>query len=157
VAVSIDVSFQYSIIADELPQMYTEQGALYSQNIVRIARFVLRDVASNYTATQFFTKRVEIGQVMLSLLQSELRPLHFQAVFFQLRDILLPTVFESAIETAEVARQTIQITQFQQAAARVRQVSALGSFCFAFGFLVLTSAERKPMFAWPTPRQRFRL
>jgi regulator of protease activity HflC (stomatin/prohibitin superfamily) len=85
----------------------------------KIARDVLRDVAANYNATQFFDNRKEIGASMKEELTTRLAEVKGTIGFLQLRSIDLPDAYENIIEQKEIVRQQIQKAQYDREAATV--------------------------------------
>ena len=72
-----------------------------------VARNVLRDVASTYNATSFFSERVTIAADMLSSCQVRLAALHAEVGYLQLRKIDITDNFENIVEDVEIVKQKI--------------------------------------------------
>ncbi|MHA2362816.1 MAG: prohibitin family protein [Candidatus Hodarchaeales archaeon] len=119
-AVTLEISFQYQLIKEEIIDLYTEFGTDYKETFIRIGRDVVRDIAGEYTAIEFFSNRTFIGDQMHQQLDNDIREVHAIIPFFQLRNVDLPDAFENSIEQAEVARQDIQRATFEQQAAYIR-------------------------------------
>ena len=65
----------------------------------------ISDTATEYTAYDFFAKRKEISTVMLQELNVKLKNYAYvELVFFQLKRIDLPDLYENAIENTEVTK-----------------------------------------------------
>ena len=55
--ISLDVSFQYKLVKDAIVSLYQNFGETYNDVFWQFARDVIRDVASTYTAIEFFNNR----------------------------------------------------------------------------------------------------
>jgi hypothetical protein len=70
---------------------------------------ILTDVATSFTAYQFFYDRQGIGDAMKNHLSDGFKDFAFASVeFFQLRQVDLPDPFETAIQESEVMKQDIE-------------------------------------------------
>lgn len=116
----IDISFQYRLVKGTLISLYKEYGIFYETTLLKIARGVIRDVAGEYDALEFFYNRSTISAAMVYALQAKESVLYIQVGEFQLRNIDLPDSFEDAIEQVEVAKQEIKKAEYQQQAATIR-------------------------------------
>lgn len=124
--ISLDISFQYQLSKEDVGKIYENFGNKYEDIIVKQARDVIRDVSSKFNAITFFNNRTTIGFEM----EGDLRLIIDTEVFveiksFQLRAVDLPDAFENALERAEVARQEIEIAQFEQQSAFIRANTAI--------------------------------
>ncbi len=117
---TIDISFQYRLVKSNLTTLYKEYGSLYEDYLLKIARGVIRDIAGQYDALEFFYDRDIISGAMVTALQGKEKVLHIQIGEFQLRQIDLPDSFESAIEDVEIAKQEIKKAEYEQQAATIR-------------------------------------
>ena len=118
--VTLDISFQYRLTADleQIIKLYSDFQDNYRPAYVRIARNVLRDVASEFQAFQYFYNRTVVGAKMREVLNQALANHSAIVQAFQLLNVELPTRFSSAIEATEVARQAIENARYQQDVAR---------------------------------------
>ncbi|MHA1150754.1 MAG: SPFH domain-containing protein [Promethearchaeota archaeon] len=116
----VEISFQYRLVKEEILELYEEYGTNYEAYIINIARGVLRDVAGEYDALEFFYNRSTIALAMVDALVSKEMILKVQMGEFQMRKIDLPDNFEKAIEDVEIAKQEIKIAEYQQQAAVIR-------------------------------------
>ncbi len=119
-ALTIDISFQYQLNKTHLLDMYGQYGIEYEEYFAKVARGVLRDVASEYDALEFFYNRTTITSAMLDALITKEDAFFIEIGEFQLRDVDLPDTFEAAIEAVEVAKQEIKIAEYEQQAAVIR-------------------------------------
>ena len=128
--VTLDLSFQYRLMpsAESLVKLYKDFQTDYESAYIRIARNVLRDVAADYQAFNYFYNRSVISSAMRGSLDVALMQHSATVQSFQLLNILLPPRFSSAIEETEIARQEIENAGYQQAVSiteantRVREV-----------------------------------
>eukprot|EP00908_Phaeocystis_cordata_P026529 Transcript_9009.p1 GENE.Transcript_9009~~Transcript_9009.p1 ORF type:complete len:368 (+),score=181.81 Transcript_9009:506-1609(+) len=118
--VTLDISFQYRLEAtiDAVIKLYSDFQDNYRPAYVRIARNVLRDVASEFQAFQYFYNRTIVGAKMRETLNSALANHSATVQAFQLLNVELPERFAAAIEATEVARQAIENARYQQDVAR---------------------------------------
>lgn len=108
-SLKLDVSFQFTLIIDgnSLLALYMRWENDFANAYKKIARNVIRDVAADYDAFQFFFNRSLIVADMNSEMDDTLRILGAQVNQVQLLDISLPTSFNSAIQQTEVTRTKI--------------------------------------------------
>jgi len=118
--VTLDISFQYRLTPDleQIIKLYSDFQDNYRPAYVRIARNVLRDVASEFQAFQYFYNRTVVGAKMREVLNQALANHSAIVQAFQLLNVELPTRFSAAIEATEVARQAIENARYQQDVAR---------------------------------------
>ena len=120
-AISLDISFQYQLTKESIIDIYKNHGTDYEGVFWQFARDVIRDVASLYTAIDFFNNRTSIGRAIEESMEAEFFSEFFEILVpaFQLLQIDLPDTFEDALERAEVARREIEIVQLQQQTALI--------------------------------------
>merc|ERR1712154_411702 len=81
--------------------------------IENICRSVIRDVASEYTAFQFWDNRSDIQIAMGRNLTARLADIFVKVETFLLVSYTLPTDFKKAIEVTEVQKQAIDKVEFE--------------------------------------------
>lgn len=119
-AISLDISFQYQLLKEGIAYLYTTMGESYDSIFWQFARDVIRDVASLYTAIEFFNNRTVIGTDMeMSMVEEFNLEYNVNIPAYQLLQIDLPDTFEQALERAEVARQEIEIALLEQEKALI--------------------------------------
>jgi hypothetical protein len=121
--VTIEVSFQY-VVSDkieDLVRLYLDFGGTHKSTYIKTAQAVIRDVASNYQAFDFFTSRTLVSQDMQEALNHTFHRLYARVPYFQLVNMAFDTQFATAIEETQIAYQDIQKAQYEQ---RVQQVQA---------------------------------
>jgi regulator of protease activity HflC (stomatin/prohibitin superfamily) len=92
-AVSLDLSFQYRLTPEDTLSLFDKFALNYKQTIISVSRDVLRDTASTFSALEFFSNRSAIGAAMKQDLKNELSQIFITLEFFQLRDVVLSTVY----------------------------------------------------------------
>jgi hypothetical protein len=70
------------LIKGELPQLYRLLETDYDRVFERLARNSVLEVASGYTASAYWTKRVEIGDEMKKNLDKNFRSVHAKVMGF---------------------------------------------------------------------------
>lgn len=120
--VQIELSFQYQIMPDRIYDLFLKLGGWYPyhQTFVRLAIDGLTECATQFSATEFFTERTKIGQVMEERLRKESEKVLYATIFsFQLRSVGLPKEFEEAIQQTEVMKQDIKVSLAEQNSTKV--------------------------------------
>lgn len=120
--VSVELSFQYQLAPSTLYTLYTElgPGAMFHNTFVRVAIDKLTEMATKFTANEFFIDRTEIGKAMESGLKKDFEQWLYSTIFsFQLRAVGLPTEFEDAIQLTEVKKQDVQVANAEQNSTHV--------------------------------------
>lgn len=126
--VSVELSFQYQLQKDRVYELYTSMGADkdFHGTYTRIAIDRLTEAATRYTANEFFMQRGQIGKTMEELLKGVFEKKLFSTIFsFQLRSVLLPQDFESAIQMTEVKKQDVHVAEAERNTTRVALETAL--------------------------------
>ncbi|KAL4470381.1 hypothetical protein ABPG74_011992 [Tetrahymena malaccensis] len=113
--VNLEISFQYKLIVKDLYNLYTRFGLKYEQVFVYQSIDILQEMATKYTASDFFTDRFNIGTEMQNKLNEYFQKEFCSSVeFFQLRKVDLPDKFEHSIQETEVQKQSISKAQAQK-------------------------------------------
>jgi hypothetical protein len=126
--VVIELSFQYQLLKEHLFKLYTTMGAGrdFHEIYVRIAVDRLTEIATEYTANEFFIDRTAIGTKMETVLKKEFEAHLFATIFsFQLRTVGLPQEFEKAIQLTEVKKQDVHVAEAEQNSTAVALETAL--------------------------------
>eukprot|EP00817_Percolomonadidae_sp_ATCC50343_P006094 CAMPEP_0117426952 /NCGR_PEP_ID=MMETSP0758-20121206/6924_1 /TAXON_ID=63605 /ORGANISM="Percolomonas cosmopolitus, Strain AE-1 (ATCC 50343)" /LENGTH=171 /DNA_ID=CAMNT_0005212351 /DNA_START=460 /DNA_END=978 /DNA_ORIENTATION=+ len=77
----------------------------------------MRDVAANYNAADFFTRRKEIGDALFKALRTSMASIRIEVGYSQLRNVDLPDSYENIIEGNEILRQEIIKVEYDQQSA----------------------------------------
>jgi len=120
--VTIELSFQYQLHQEMLYKLYTTfgEGREFHDLFVRVAIDRLTEIATEYTANEFFIDRTRIGKEMEKQLKSDFESRLYATIFsFQLRSVGLPDEFEKAIQKTEVMKQDVQVAQAEQISNKV--------------------------------------
>lgn len=118
----IELSFQYQLIKEKLFDLYTTMGAGrdFHDIFVRISIDRITEIATEYTANEFFVERNKIGTRMEKVLRNEFENHLFATIFsFQLRTVGLPDEFEKAIQLTEVKKQDVHKAEAEQNSTEV--------------------------------------
>lgn len=120
--VTIELSFQYQLHVDKLYDLYTTMGAGkdFHDLFVRVSIDRLTEIATEYTANEFFIDRTKIGKAMEKLLKEDFEGRLYATIFsFQLRAVGLPDEFEKAIQKTEVKKQDVHVAEAEQESTKV--------------------------------------
>jgi hypothetical protein len=120
--VTIELSFQYQLYMERVYDLYTTMGAGrdFHDIYVRVAIDRLTEIATEYTANEFFVDRTRIGKDMEKVLKKDFEDKLFATIFsFQLRSVGLPDEFEKAIQMTEVKKQDVQVAEAEQLSTKV--------------------------------------
>jgi len=120
--VTIELSFQYQVLKETLYSLYTTLGQFpeFHNTYVRVAVDRLTEIATLYTANEFFVDRTRIGKAMEKDLKKVFEDQLFGTIFsFQLRAVGLPEDFEDAIQKTEVMKQDVHVAEAEQNSTRV--------------------------------------
>ena len=135
----IELSFTYKLQQLTLFDMYIEMGNDYELYFIREARSTIRDVASLYSAQEFFYNRAEIGAVMHEILETALSLIYADLPGFDLLNTDLPDAFEDAIEQVSIAKQSYEQALIEQQEAAVRAETTIIEAQAAANITVLTA------------------
>jgi regulator of protease activity HflC (stomatin/prohibitin superfamily) len=69
--VELDISFQYGIPRTSLVNIYEQHKTNFHHTLEFAAKGILRDVAANYKAEEFFSDRTAIEAEMRTMLEKE--------------------------------------------------------------------------------------
>jgi regulator of protease activity HflC (stomatin/prohibitin superfamily) len=104
--VFLELSFQYRLktTAADIFALYNDFEDDYEEAYARIARDVIRNVAANYIAFDFFQARASIGGAMQQELDRQLRQWYASCESLQLLNFDLPTRFKYASPPPSLSR-----------------------------------------------------
>lgn len=120
--VSIELSFQYQLHEPTLYTLYTTlgPGLDFHRTYVRIAIDRLTEIATEYSAGEFFYARTKIGKDMEVKLKKDFEASLYATIFsFQLRSVALPAAFENSIQGTEVQKQEVHVAEAEQQSTKV--------------------------------------
>jgi regulator of protease activity HflC (stomatin/prohibitin superfamily) len=94
VAVTLDIGFQYRLIPDELPELYSKVGLSFKQLVRNLAIRTLKTNATLYTADEFIMNRRYVEQMFFDALNVDLRmKANVQLDKLQMREVRFPQNF----------------------------------------------------------------
>lgn len=120
--VTIELSFQYQLFQEKIYDLYTTMGAGrdFHDIFVRVAIDRLTEIATIYSANEFFVDRTRIGKEMEKVLRQDFQDKLYATIFsFQLRSVGLPDEFEKAIQLTEVKKQDVQVAEAESDSTKV--------------------------------------
>jgi len=118
--VILGLSFQFQLIESEIFDLYQDYGMDYMLVYMNVAKHLITEVATNFTAYDFFTDQGPITLEMTRRLQMFYsKNLHCTVEYLQLRTKVLPVAFEEAIQETIVAEQNITKVMFEFQAAQI--------------------------------------
>lgn len=116
-SVSIELTVQYSLNPDKVPQTIATYGLSWEQKIINpVVRDVVRSVVGRYPAEELPIKRNEIAQLISNNIQDEISKLSNSPVkldSIQLREIVLPDNIKEQIEKVQIARQESERVRYE--------------------------------------------
>jgi len=120
-ALELHISFQYKLIAKQIPALYSMSNIDYEATFVRIARDTILQAAGSYEAPKYWESRAKIADDMHEELNRELQKAHANCVDLQLLRIELPGSYENSIVETQVEVQNSKMKKYEQDAAIIRQ------------------------------------
>jgi len=119
VEMSISLQYKYVLDASSLRKLYVDFAENHLTTYIKIARSVVRDVASEYTAFQFFADRTIIGATMQVEMNSAFVDVYSTVPALQLLNVELPIAFSDAIQKTVNAQQDIEKAEYEQNAVKI--------------------------------------
>lgn len=122
--VSIELTVQYQLDRQKVPQTFREYGYSWEQKIINAKILdVVRSVVGNYPAEDLPNKRDEVANAIIANFQGKLdatpnRPVKLDSI--QLREIVLPPLVKDKIEQVQAAKQEAERAKQEANAARER-------------------------------------
>lgn len=113
--VVLDTKILYSLDVkiDALASLYLMFKDDWSRPIENICRSVIRDVASEFTAYQFWAERSNVTFTMELKVQNRLDDIFVRLETFLLGGYTLPASFQSVIDVTEVQRQELNKVEYE--------------------------------------------
>ncbi|MCE3046695.1 prohibitin family protein [Helicobacter kayseriensis] len=130
-SVSIELTVQYSLNPEKVPQTIATYGLSWEQKIINpVVRDVVRSVVGRYPAEELPIKRNEIAQLISTNIADEISKLANSPVrldSIQLREIVLPNNIKEQIEKVQIARQESERVKYEveKAKQEAEKVAAL--------------------------------
>lgn len=115
-------SFQYRLIKSEVPAMFISFGNTYDQQVVSVARSILKNAAPQFFVEQYYQNRSMISQTFFDSLKSGLyTSAKVELVSFQLRHIYLAEQIVQKFLNIQVQLQVNLREQYIQTATIIRK------------------------------------
>jgi len=70
--IQIDLTFQYTLTKDKIPQMFLNFGSTYGDQVVSVALSTLKNVAPTFTSAEYYQNRSLISDTFFTALQQGL-------------------------------------------------------------------------------------
>lgn len=112
--VTIEASFFYRIIPNEVLSVFDVYGERVHDVVVLAGLAAIKNTAARFVTTDYFVSRRLIGAAMLAELQRTLRPHSINVTGFSLREIALREQFNEAFIATVVANQAQQTAALNQ-------------------------------------------
>lgn len=119
-ALHLHVALQYQLRQHDVGKLFAEFSVNYEAFFISQARDALIKVAAEYTATDMWKRRKELGQEMQNTVGEVLSTTYADVWGLQVLDMLLPDSFSDAIVLTQVTAQNYSTMQFAQNATVVR-------------------------------------
>ena len=116
----IDISFQYRLQAANLLELYSQYGLFYEDFYMQEARSIIRNIASEYNASDFYTNRISVDIALQVGLANASGQFLAQIGAFQLRQVDLPTDIDQALQNLFLTQLDIDQALLEQQAATIR-------------------------------------
>lgn len=113
--VTIQAKVLYNLVTDRdsLGALYLAFKEEYQPVFEAVTRGIIRDVASEYTAFEFWRARDEITRTMKERTKIRLRDLHCDVSTFLLNNFQLPSRFQQAITETDAQKQEMDKVEFE--------------------------------------------
>ena len=118
VPIKMSFSFQYKLIRKTLPKLYELHNIRYEKELIlTTAEGVIKQEATQYNVTDYWTRRKEIGDQSCDALNRKL--VYANCTGFQLLTIVLSDMNENAIIKTQVRIQQGFQKQYEQDASNI--------------------------------------
>lgn len=105
-SVRTKVALNYSIIPEEVPSIYRQVGADYTEKVIHPAvQEVVKAATARFTAEELIIKREEVKNQIHQLLAAHLTQAHLRLVETYITDFDFSSEFSRAIEAKQIAEQ----------------------------------------------------
>jgi hypothetical protein len=121
---SYSYTYQVNDNIEDLYRFYLDFGADGEEEQIKIIESfsdaTVRDVASRYTAFQYFEKREEINEQMKEALNLALKRIYCTVTTFQITNMEVNNKFAKIIEDTEVAKQEIKVAENEREKVKIQ-------------------------------------
>jgi len=119
--IQVELSFQYRLMASNLTELYKQYEVKYKKKYVSIAKGRLQILGADFTITQWYQNRIEIGLAMHSALNKVLQDDYFASVVhFQLRNVQLPITINRNVLQKAVSQESANLEKERKEAKKIR-------------------------------------
>lgn len=94
-SVEMDLSYQYQLIPEELPQLFDKRNTVFRPFIENLAMAAIKDTATNFSADAFLMNRMEIEKEMKRRIGMALTAAHATVKGFMMRRVTFPATFSN--------------------------------------------------------------
>jgi regulator of protease activity HflC (stomatin/prohibitin superfamily) len=108
ITVTCDISYQLSFDQKTLTAMFANLGDEYKNTYTEVIKHTVRDIASLYNATDFYTNRVDIGNEISNITTTRVKDLYAVLGGFQLKSVTLPSKYDYFINAKTTATQLLE-------------------------------------------------
>lgn len=115
--ISLEINWQYKLNPDGLLDLFRMFGTNIEDMIVRVGKTAIREVTTNYTTKDFFSKRNEIGANMLLKMRSLINNITqggIEILYFQMQDVHVTENYENTVTDAEIMHQKSELAVRRQ-------------------------------------------
>jgi len=120
--VGVDCAFQFRLIKEQIPTLFSKFGISYYSSVVNLARSILKNIAPGFTTEQYYTQRQIVSDALFAGLKTGLEAeINVEVGAFQLKDIVLSTAVASRLLSTVVQDQVNQREAFVQNATVIRK------------------------------------
>ncbi|CAJ1386172.1 unnamed protein product [Effrenium voratum] len=117
----LDVSVQYRIYPNELPQIYREMTKLYEDVYISELRGALQRITNEFTVDEAWKDYSAVNQKMLDECKTVLLPRHAECWGLQLWGVRLQTEYENQLVRTQVRKQAEETALATQTQTEYRQ------------------------------------
>lgn len=118
--VQLSVSFQYRLVPQKIPQLFSTFSQAYETSYLRFAQQAVTNVAQSYTPRMFWENRAAIEQNLLTVVNSSLWTQGFAIVeHLQLRSVGFQSSYETTITNIQLQDQLTVTKSYQQLSTQV--------------------------------------
>lgn len=120
----LEISFHYRLKTTELLLLYRTYEQNYHTRYVTVAAQIIKEVATQYSTTDFYTNRDTIAKVMHTALNLGLQDYFAVVEHFQLKNVDLPSKTETTILAKLDQQQQVLMKEEAKKAKEVREYTS---------------------------------
>jgi len=140
----LEISFQYRLMPSKLDTLYKNFEVKYADKYVSIAQTQLNNYAVKWTPTQYFQNRIQIGEGMHTVLNTEFKKGYFAVIeHFQFRNIQPPNSISFNIRDKLIQKERGLLAEEKKKAIDIRAQSATIQTTYRSRALIVNSTADK--------------